>query len=133
MTDAAEAMLEACETPLADRINSFWKLLETETVHLSVNIRQVIGRDAPDGPTVYYDCSTFNDAVAKELVRLRALPVPATVESAHPQAVDSERNSVLEKLHAFVVEHYANQDMNHMDFRVDAYVIASALEQSKEK
>lgn len=45
----------------------------------------------------------------------------------------SSRDEVLEKLHAFVVEHYANQDMNHMDFRVDAYVIAAALEQSKEK
>src|SRR3569833_945616 len=45
----------------------------------------------------------------------------------------SSRNEVREKLHTFVVEHYANQDLNHMDFRVEAYVIAAALEQSKEK
>lgn len=66
------AALAACETPLSDHVASFWKLLETETVHLSVNIRRVIGHDAPDGPTVYYDCSTFSDEVAKELVRLSA-------------------------------------------------------------
>jgi hypothetical protein len=69
---AALADEGCCETPLSHHVTSFWKLLKTETVHLSVNIRRVIGHDAPAGPTVYYDCTTFGDEVAKELVRLSA-------------------------------------------------------------
>jgi hypothetical protein len=71
---AALADEGCCETPLSHHVTSFWNLLKTETVHLSVNIRRVIGHDAPAGPTVYYDCSTFSDDVAKELVRLAATP-----------------------------------------------------------
>jgi hypothetical protein len=63
----------------------------------------------------------------------RAIAAESRITDLERQlAEETERCALLEKLHAFVVEHYANQDMNHMDFRVDAYVIAAALEQSKE-
>lgn len=67
-----QSELKNCtETPMSDHVDRFWRLLETETVRLSVNIRREIGHDAPDGPTVYYDCSTFSDDVAKALIKDR--------------------------------------------------------------
>lgn len=79
-----QSELKNCtETPMSDHVAQFWRLLETETVHLSVNIRQVIGHDFPDEPTVYYDCSTFSNDVAKALVKERnTRPASAGVREA---------------------------------------------------
>jgi hypothetical protein len=74
--------------------------------------------------------STFDE----NIFEARAIAAESRVTSLERQlAEETERCAALAKLHAFVVEHYANQDMNHMDFRVDAYVIAAALELTKEK
>lgn len=93
---AALADEGCCETPLSHHVTSFWNLLKTETVHLSVNIRRVIGHDAPAGATVYYDCSTFSDEVAKELVRLSATSPGDAVREALIEALairpDDERD-----------------------------------------
>lgn len=71
MTDPAAGLTEdvkqACETSIGDRVAHFWKLLETETVIISVNIRRKYG----DGPE-YYDLSSFGFDLAKALVDERA-------------------------------------------------------------
>jgi hypothetical protein len=59
---------EAAETPLSDHVARFWKHLETETVHITLDLKRTIGHDAPDGPTVYWDGATFSDEVAKAIL-----------------------------------------------------------------
>ena len=59
------------ETPMSDRVDRFWRLLETEHVRIRVDLMREIGHDSPDGPTVYWDCSTFSDYVAKALIKDR--------------------------------------------------------------
>lgn len=58
----------AAETPVRDRVAYFWQLLSTEHVRIRVDLRREIGHDAPDGPTVYWDCSSFSNDVAKALL-----------------------------------------------------------------
>lgn len=53
---------QACETPMSDHIYRFWQQLETEHVRISLDLR----RDS--GSVVYWDSSSFSDAVAKAMV-----------------------------------------------------------------
>lgn len=116
-----------CETQLSDHVSRFWKLLETETVHLSVNIRRVIGHDAPDGPTVYYDVSTFSDAVAKELVRLR---------SRTPSAPDvAMREALREKLQRAIIRPKSHDGPVRLCDQIDEVmkIVDAALSTSEAK
>jgi hypothetical protein len=65
-------MENACVTPMSDHVARFWKCLETETVHIVVDMKRVVGADAPDGPVAYWDGATFSDDIAKALVADRA-------------------------------------------------------------
>lgn len=57
---------QACETPMSDHIFRFWQHLETEHVRILLDLR----RDTSS--VVYWDSSSFSDAVAKALVADRA-------------------------------------------------------------
>ena len=54
---------QAGETPMSDRVALFWKYLETEHVRILLDLRREI-----DNGVVYWDSSSFSDAVAKALV-----------------------------------------------------------------
>ncbi len=62
---------QAAETPISDHVARFWKYLEIETVRIVLDLKREVGHDALDGPTVYWDGSTFLDDVAKALVTER--------------------------------------------------------------
>lgn len=62
---------QAAETRIEDHVERFWRLLETETVRIGVDLKRTVGTDAPDGPVVYWDFSGFSDDVAKALVAER--------------------------------------------------------------
>lgn len=63
---------QASETPMHEHVASFWRLLETEHVRISVDIR----RDT--GSVIYWDGSSFPDTVAKAIVADRlAVPSPS--------------------------------------------------------
>ncbi|MFA7282423.1 MAG: hypothetical protein WC100_20240 [Sterolibacterium sp.] len=69
-TPSRDEML-AAETPVRDHVAYFWQLLSTEHVRIRVDFRREIGHDAPDGPTVYWDSSSFSNDVAKALLAER--------------------------------------------------------------
>jgi hypothetical protein len=62
---------EASQTPMSDHVAHFWRDLRDETVSVRVDMRRVIGHDAPDGPAVYWNVAVFSDGVAKALVAER--------------------------------------------------------------
>jgi hypothetical protein len=53
---------QACETPMSDHIARFWRYLETEHVRILLDLRR------KTSGAVYWDGSSFSDAVAKALV-----------------------------------------------------------------
>lgn len=60
-------MNDACETPMADHVKRFWELLETEFVHIVVNIQRL----HDEGQPPHWDSSTFSNEVAKAVVAQR--------------------------------------------------------------
>lgn len=62
----------ACETPMSDHVARFWNYLENDTVRICLDLKRTVGTDAPDGPIVYWDGSTFSDDVAKAIVESRS-------------------------------------------------------------
>lgn len=60
--------IRQAETPMRDHLARFWRYLETETVRVLVDMKRVVGHDAPDGPVTYWDSASFSDDVAKGLV-----------------------------------------------------------------
>ena len=67
MTVEQEERKAAAIVTLRDHIATFWNLLRTETVILTVDLRRTVGTEAPDGPIVYWDGASFADEVAKAL------------------------------------------------------------------
>lgn len=54
---------QAAETPMSDHIARFWDLLQTERVHVIVNIE----RCHDEGTEPHWDVSTFGDEVMKAI------------------------------------------------------------------
>jgi hypothetical protein len=52
----------AAETPMSDHVASFWHLLETENVHILINIKRELSSVS------YWDGASYPDDVAKALV-----------------------------------------------------------------
>jgi hypothetical protein len=77
--------IQQAETPLSDHVARFWKHLETETVRITLDLKRTIGHDAPNGPTVYWDCATFSDDVAKALVAQRGKTTIPETTNAKPR------------------------------------------------
>lgn len=84
------------ETPMSDHVARFWRYLQTETVRILLDLKRTVGTDAPDGPVVYWDGSSFGDDVAKALVadrerltaeneRLRAALVAVLEDGTHEE------------------------------------------------
>lgn len=63
--------IQETATPLSDHVARFWRYLETETVRILLDLKRTVGLDAPDGPIVYWDGSSFSDDVAKSIVAER--------------------------------------------------------------
>lgn len=66
MTDTTPSRVvdgaQAAETPMSDHVESFWRYLETEHVHVLINLRRDVGSHP------YWDSASFSDDVAKALV-----------------------------------------------------------------
>ena len=54
---------QACETPMSDHVARFWQHLKEDHVRILIDLR----RDTSS--VVYWDGSSFPDAVAKALIR----------------------------------------------------------------
>lgn len=92
----------ASETPMRDHVERFWRLLETEHVRILLDLRRVIGEDAPDGPIIYWDGSSFSDDVAKALVADRAVNRASAVPSGWrlvPEQLDHKMQRAFSELH----------------------------------
>lgn len=60
--------LAQAQVPTSDHVDRFWALLRDNEVRLLVELKRIVGVDAPDGPLTYWDVSTFSDDLAKALV-----------------------------------------------------------------
>lgn len=63
-----KAGIEAAETQPAEHVARFWDLLRNNHVRILVDMRREIGHDAPDGPSVYWDGSSFGNDTARMLL-----------------------------------------------------------------
>lgn len=87
-------MNDACETPMADHVKRFWELLETEFVHIVVNIQRL----HDEGQPPHWDSSTFSNEVAKAVVAQRhsqagkddAQSPPKSAMEVHPSELMGE-------------------------------------------
>jgi hypothetical protein len=113
--------LLAAEPTVAYHVERFWRLLETETVRIQVDMR----RDTSSVP--YWDSSSFSDAVAKALVAERCAPAQCTLDplsraaaiarelrrfhgnACHPDAMDSEINETMQRIAALSAAQCAPQ------------------------
>ncbi len=58
---------QAATVPVNELAANFWKLISTNHVRISVDMRRVIGHDN-DQQSVYWDSASFSNEVAKALI-----------------------------------------------------------------